>query len=81
MRKGKEMNNIFNVLIVDDERRIRNGLKSLISWESIGFSVTGIASSGEEAIELIKKKKFHVVITDIKMYQMDGLDLICEAKK
>lgn len=67
---------MINVMIVDDEPFIRQGLQILIHWEQYGFEICGEASNGKEAIELMQKKQFDLVITDIKMPQMDGLELI-----
>lgn len=67
---------MIKVLIVDDEPFIRQGLKILINWNQYGFEVAGEAANGKEAVELMKSNVFDLVITDIKMPQMDGLELI-----
>ncbi len=67
---------MIKVLIVDDEPFIRQGLKILINWEQYGFEISGEASNGYDAVELMKQTKYDLVITDIKMPQMDGLKLI-----
>ena len=67
---------MINVLIVDDEPFIRQGLQILIDWEQHGFCICKEASNGMEAIELIKEYHFDLVITDIKMPEMNGIDLI-----
>lgn len=67
---------MIKVLIVDDEPFIRQGIQILINWEKHGFEICGEASNGLEAIELMKKEPVDLVITDIKMPQMDGLKLI-----
>ena len=67
---------MIKVLIVDDEPYIRQGLKILINWDQYGYEVSGEASNGLEAVELMKQAEFDLVITDIKMPQMDGLELI-----
>lgn len=67
---------MIKVLIVDDEPFIRQGLRILINWEQYGFEISGEASNGIEAIELLKKEPIDLIITDIKMPQMDGLQLI-----
>lgn len=63
-------------MIVDDEPFIRQGLQILINWEQYGFEICGEARSGKEAIDFLREKHFDLVITDIKMPQMDGLELI-----
>jgi two-component system response regulator YesN len=67
---------MFKVLLVDDEPFVTKALRVLIDWEDLGYSICGEASHGEEAVELIKKIGPDVVITDIRMPKMDGLELI-----
>lgn len=63
-------------MIVDDEPYIRQGLRILINWEQYGFTVCGEAANGREALELLETTDFDLVITDIKMPVMSGLELI-----
>lgn len=65
----------MNVLIVDDELIIREGLKNNIDWTSHGISFIDTARSGEQALEKFEKTPFDIVITDIKMPKMSGLEL------
>ena len=65
----------MNVLIVDDELFIREGLKNNIDWMSHGIFFTDTARSGEHALEKIRDTFFDLVITDIKMHKMSGLEL------
>ncbi len=67
---------MIKVMIADDEPYIRQGLKILINWEQYGFTVCGEAANGEEALELMKNMEFDLVITDIKMPKMNGIELI-----
>ncbi|WP_276311108.1 response regulator transcription factor [Paenibacillus nanensis] len=67
---------IFTVLIVDDEPLVLEGLGFMVDWESHGFRVCGEALDGEEALEQIKRLKPDLVVTDISMPVMDGLQLI-----
>ncbi len=67
---------MIRVMIVDDEPFIRQGLKILINWEQYGFLVCGEAATGKEALELMEHKEFDLVITDIKMPNMSGIELI-----
>lgn len=66
---------IFHLLIVDDEATMRKGLSSFIHWESIDCIVSGTACDGADAIEQIEKNPIDIVITDIKMPEIDGLGL------
>ena len=70
------MNEILKVLIVDDEKIIREGMVTGIEWESLGFKVSGQAEDGETALEMIDAIKPDLVITDIKMPFIDGLQLV-----
>ena len=67
---------MFKALIVDDEPLIREGLKHIIDWEEHGIELVGEASNGEEALEAINKYAPCILLTDIKMPVMDGLQLI-----
>lgn len=67
---------MIRVMIVDDEPYIRQGIKILINWEHYGFQVCGEAANGKEAVSLMEQAAFDLIITDIKMPQMDGLELI-----
>jgi len=68
----------MKVMIVDDEVLIRIGLKSCIDWDANGFVIVGEAENGIEALELYKKHVPQIVLCDIKMPRMDGLQLIKE---
>ncbi|WP_094093690.1 response regulator transcription factor [Paenibacillus physcomitrellae] len=66
----------MKVLIVDDEPKVREGLKAIIPWEDCGFTVAGTASNGLEAVEQYEKIKPELVVADIRMPGMDGIQLI-----
>ncbi|QYR21023.1 response regulator [Paenibacillus sp. sptzw28] len=67
---------MIKVLIVDDELLMRIGLKSMIHWEEYGFTIIGEASNGKEALDIAASNPPDLIITDIKMPVMDGLELI-----
>ncbi|KIL40575.1 hypothetical protein SD70_12560 [Gordoniibacillus kamchatkensis] len=71
---------MYSLLIVDDEKWVRQGLRSTIDWEAEQIEVLGEAQDGEEALELIRERPPDIIITDIKMPHMDGLALIEEVK-
>ena len=75
------MGEACKVLIVDDEMLIRQGIINYIEWEKEGFQIVGEASNGKEAMQMIEKFSPHIVITDIVMPIMDGIDLVREGKK
>ena len=67
---------MIDVLIVDDEKRIRDGISRNIEWEANGINICGTASSGMEALDMIDSMMPGIVITDISMSDMDGLELL-----
>jgi two-component system response regulator YesN len=67
---------MVNVVVVDDEERIRQGLAKLITQAGDEFIVTGIFSSGQELLSNMDTISVDLVITDIKMPMMNGLQLI-----
>lgn len=66
-----------SILIVDDEPLIRKGLAKLVETNPLGWSVIGEADNGREAIAKLEELKPDLVITDIRMPLMDGLELAC----
>jgi two-component system response regulator YesN len=70
----------YKVLIVDDEPMIRFGLSSCMDWQGEGFELVGAAANGEAALELIGRESIDILITDIKMPLMDGLQLTRRVK-
>jgi len=72
---------MYNLIIVDDEKRVRKALKMSINWDKYNIKVIGEAEDGDLALELIKKHQVDIIITDIYMARMDGLNLIKEAQK
>ncbi|ERI92491.1 response regulator receiver domain protein [Clostridiales bacterium oral taxon 876 str. F0540] len=69
------------ILIVDDEYLLRQGIKHLVDWEKEGFSIVGEASNGKEALGLIETLKPHIILSDIVMPVMDGLELVKYVKE
>lgn len=65
----------YRVLLADDEEDIRVGISRKIDWTGLGFTLVGEAENGQEALELADQLKPDVVLTDIKMPFMDGLEL------
>lgn len=70
---------MYKLIIVEDELLMRVGIRSMLNWEEHGFCVAGEASNGREALEMALEKAPDLIITDIKMPVMDGLQLIQEA--
>ncbi|MGP1908517.1 response regulator transcription factor [Metabacillus sp. JX24] len=65
---------MMKVILADDEIQIRRGLKMKANWEEEGFEIAGEASNGKEALELVKETCADVVITDVRMPVMDGIE-------
>lgn len=72
---------LLKLVLVDDEPILLKGLINTYDWDKMGFEVVGTAQSGQKAVEVIKEVKPHVVLTDIRMKQMSGLDVIQEVNK
>ncbi len=67
---------MYTVLIADDEAIIRRGLKKIIDWELLGFKITGEVSNGVQALAYINENNPDIVLLDIKMPGMDGLEVL-----
>ncbi|MDO4616861.1 MAG: response regulator [Lachnospiraceae bacterium] len=71
----------IKILIADDDTMVRIGLKSIINWDENGFVLVGEASDGASALELAQKTDPDIIITDMKMPRMDGLELMKALKE
>lgn len=69
------------ILLVDDHEIIRDGIKSYFNQREDRFIVSGVASNGKEALEILKNNSFDVILTDLSMPVMDGLELVKKIKK
>ncbi len=72
---------LYRVLLADDEEEIRRGISMKIDWARLGFVLVGEAENGAEALELAEQLQPDVVLTDIKMPFMDGLELCRRLKQ
>lgn len=72
---------MYTVVIADDEPVIRKGLRETIEWDKLGLEIAGVAADGAQALDLIKRARPDVLITDIRMPEMNGIELIRETKK
>ncbi len=66
---------MYRLIIVDDEEVIRNGLVHVVDWESLGFTVVDTFPNGNAALAYLRKNAVDVVIADIRMPRLSGLDL------
>lgn len=67
---------MYSVLLVDDEPRAIEGLQLFVNWRKLGFQVCGVCENGIEALDTATRLTPDVVMTDIRMPEMDGLELI-----
>lgn len=76
-REGKRMNDkdTYQVLLVDDEILVRDAIRENIDWEGLGFTLSGDCQNGKEAIEFVNERPVQVVLTDINMPYVDGIEL------
>lgn len=75
------MANYYKVLLVDDEEEIREGMARRVPWADLGLVICGTAENGIEALDLVEKENPDIIITDIQMPFMDGLEFIEQARK
>ena len=66
----------IKILVVDDEYLVRLGIRETIDWEEHGFSIVGEAADGRKGLELALNKKPDIILTDIRMPFMDGLEFM-----
>ena len=67
---------MYKVILVDDERLIVRGLSSVVPWAELGCEVAGTAYDGKTGLELIRTLRPDIVLTDIRMPNMDGLTML-----
>ena len=66
---------MYSLIIVDDEMKIREGIANLFPWKQNGFEIKGLFSNGKQALDYLRKNQNDVVMTDIQMPVMNGLEL------
>ena len=66
---------MYRLMIADDEKFIRKGLTQQIDWKELGFEIVGIFSDGEEVIEYLDSMTVDVILTDIMMTHIGGIDI------
>ncbi len=71
----------YNLLLVDDEQIVLDGLEYAVDWESFGFELVGKCNSIKQALELMSDVKVDVILTDIVMNQETGFDLISQTQE
>lgn len=72
---------MYRILVVDDENIIREGIKCLFDYEALGFTICGEAATGEQALSQIQMLQPDVVLLDIRMPGMNGLEVVSHARQ
>ena len=67
---------MYKVIIIEDETTVRRGIVLTIDWFSLGCMIVGEAANGEEGLELVLRLSPDIVVTDVKMPRMDGVEMI-----
>lgn len=67
---------MWKVLLVEDEVFVRESVREIIAWEELGFKVMGEAGNGSEALAMIRRDPPDLVLADIVMPEMDGVELL-----
>ena len=71
----------YTVLVVEDERDQRSALIEMVDWESAGFEVVGEAENGFEALDMTETLEPDLILTDIRMPMMTGLELAARVRE
>ena len=69
---------LYHIMVVDDEAEVRQGIANKINWNALGFKIVADAENGRDALEKAENLDLDVVLTDIKMPFMDGLQFGAE---
>lgn len=72
---------MYKVMVVDDEKYIRKSIINRVDWQQFGLTVEAEAGNGMEALDMLETVRPEVILVDIRMPRMDGLEFIAEAKK
>ena len=72
---------MYQVLLVDDEYMILNGLKKIIDWKSLGFQIVATAENAKEGLSVLEQQRIDLVVTDVTMPEINGLEFIEAAQK
>lgn len=72
---------MLTILVVDDEYLVRTGIHETIAWEDHGFTIIGEAANGKDGLQLARTHRPDIIITDIRMPFMDGLEFMAKLKE
>ena len=72
--------NLYQALVVEDNAVYRHAVRTIVDWEQCGFEIAAEAVSGRQALELLGKRRFDLILTDVSMPEMNGIDLVKAVK-
>ncbi|MFB9278709.1 response regulator transcription factor [Cohnella cellulosilytica] len=72
---------MYNLVIVEDDQQIRTGLSTYFPWSDIGFDMVGSFENGSLALDYIKANKVDIILSDIRMPVMGGIELAAELEQ
>ena len=72
---------VYTVVVADDEDELREALCRMVPWEELGFRLVGDASNGLDALELVEQKEPDLLVTDIRMPFISGIDLARQVRE
>ena len=73
--------NIYTVIVADDEDELREAVCTMIPWEALGFHLVGSASNGLDALELVERMEPDLLLTDIRMPFISGIELARQVRE
>ena len=72
---------LYTVIVADDEDELREAVCSMIPWEEYGFKLVGSASNGLDALQLVEKLEPDLLLTDIRMPFISGIELARQVRE
>ena len=72
---------MYTIVVADDEEELRRAIIRRINWEEIGFQVVGEAENGVEALEMVSEKEPDLLLTDIRMPFISGVELARQVRE
>jgi len=72
---------MYKLLVVEDEEIIRNGIIRCVKWNELGYDIVGQVANGKEGLDFVRQNKPDVVLTDVRMPLMDGLEMSAQILK
>lgn len=72
---------LYSVVVADDEDELRESVCSMVPWEELGFRLVGSASNGLDALELVEEKEPDLLLTDIRMPFISGIELARQVRE